>query len=219
MQVLHRIAVRRAGGRRTAPVLRCPDGTVLADSAEIVSYADSHAPPPRRLYPQDISAAMDVRAFELEFDEVLGPEGRRWMYHELRGQRDLVIRYGTTGVPPWQQRSLPLSYPIMSRFIDRYLDVTPATAAWAEREVRRIFDGVWRQLSDGRDYLMGDEFTAADLTFAALAAPVLLPPEYGVPLPQPDELPAPMAAVVRDLRIHPAGAHAMRMYREERIPT
>ena len=32
-----------------------------------------------------------------------------------------------------------------------------------------------------------------------------MPPEYGVPLPQPQELPAPMAATVDELREHPAG--------------
>ena len=35
-------------------------------------------------------------------------------------------------------------------------------------------------LADGRPFLLGDRFTAADLTFAALAAPVVLPPRYGV---------------------------------------
>ena len=43
-----------------------------------------------------------------------------------------------------------------------------------------------------------------------------MPPEYGVPLPQPDELPQSMAAKVGELRAHPAGAHALKMFREER---
>jgi hypothetical protein len=45
---------------------------------------------------------------------------------------------------------------------------------------------------------------------------VVLPPEYAVALPGPDELPAPMAVVVRELREHPAGAHALAMYRSQR---
>ena len=43
-----------------------------------------------------------------------------------------------------------------------------------------------------------------------------MPPEYGVPLPQPEELPAAMATKVRELREHPAGAHALAMFRENR---
>jgi glutathione S-transferase len=100
--------------------------------------------------------------------------------------------------------------------IDRYLDITPATAAESETRVRATFDTVAERLSDGRPYLCGERFTAADLTFAALAAAVLMPPEYGVPLPQPEELPSATAATVRELREHPAGAHALAMFRDER---
>jgi hypothetical protein len=45
---------------------------------------------------------------------------------------------------------------------------------------------------------------------------VLVPPEYGVPLPQPEELPTAMAATVRELRMHPAGAYALALFRGHR---
>ena len=51
---------------------------------------------------------------------------------------------------------------------------------------------------------------------AALPSAVLMPPQYGVPLSQPDELPPATGAVVRELREHPAGRFALRMFREER---
>ena len=215
LQLIHWVAVRRAGGGRTAPVLVCGD-RVLADSADIVDEADAHAPPDRRLFPDDPGAAAEVRALERDFDERLGPHGRRWMYNGLRGRRDVAIDYACTGVPAWERRVLPVAYPAVSRVIDRYLDITPATAAQSEAEVRAVFDDVARQLADGRPYLCGERFSAADLTFAALAAAVLMPPEYGVPLPQPEELPPAMTEVVRELRAHPAGEHALAMFRDER---
>jgi glutathione S-transferase len=189
---------------------------VLADSADIVDEADASAPQSQRLYPADPDAAAEVRALQRDFDTNLGPHGRRWMYHEMRGRRDLAIAYACTGVPGWERRALPLAYPVVARVIDRYLDITPATAAYSEAQVRMTFDAVAKRLSEDRPYLCGDRFTAADLTFAALAASVLMPPEYGVPLPQPPELPVAMAAVVREFRAHPAGAHALAMYRDER---
>jgi glutathione S-transferase len=215
LQVIHWILVARAGGKKTVPVLVWGD-RVFADSAEIVEAASAKAPPGRGLFPDDPSAAAEVRALERDFDARLGPAGRRWMYNGLRGRRDIAIAYGCTGVPAWQRRALPFAYPVASRIIDRYLGVTPAAAARSETEVRATFDAVAERLGDGRPYLCGERFSAADLTFASLAAPLLMPPEYGVPLPQPDELPAAMAATVRELRAHPAGAHALTMFRKER---
>ena len=217
LQLIHWVAVRRAGGGTTAPVLVCGD-RVLADSSDILDEADARTPEDRRLYPSDPTAAAEVRTLEHEFDTHLGPQGRRWMYNGLRGRRDIAIAYACTGVPNWERRALPLAYPVVARVIDRFLDVTPVTAARAETEVREVFDRVAERLADGRPYLCGERFTAADLTFASLAASVLMPPEYGVPLPQPDELPTAMAAVVRELREHPAGAHALAMFRSERRP-
>jgi glutathione S-transferase len=215
VQVVHRFAARRAGGGSTVPVL-VADGSVLSESAEIVDYADSRTAADRRLYPADPDAAAEVRALERELDESLGPDGRLWMYHSLRGNRDVAGRYALTGVPAWERRAFPVFYPLMARVIDRLLKITPEAAEEAERSVRATFDAVAARMDDGRPYLMGDRFTAADLTFSALAASVLMPPEYGVPLPQPDELPPAMAATIRELRAHPAGEHALRMFREER---
>lgn len=214
LQVIHWIPVARAGGNKTAPVLVWGD-RVFAESTDIIAAVDAEAPPDRRLFPDDADAA-EVRALEHEFDERLGPEGRRWMYNSLRGRRDLAVAYGCTGVPGWQRRALPFAYPLAARVIDRYLEITPEAAARSEAEVRAVFDAVAQRLADGRPYLCGERFSAADLTFASLAAAVLMPPEYGVPLPQPDELPTAMAATVRELRAHPAGAHALAMFREER---
>lgn len=217
LQLMHWIPVWRAGRGRTAPVLVCGE-EVLTESADIVAWADSKSPKEGRLYPTEPGVLADIRQLERDFDETLGPEGRRWMYDGLRGRRDIAVAYACTGVPAWERRLLPAVYPVVSRVIDRYLGITPATASESEKAVRKTFDEIGSRLADGRPYLCGERFSAADLTFAALAAPVLMPPEYGVPLPQPEDLPTPTAEVVRELRGHPAGAHAMRMFREERHP-
>jgi len=102
----------------------------------------TRAAPDRRLYPDDPADAAGVRALERDFDTRLGLHGRRWMYNGLRGRRDLAIAYGCTGVPPWERRTLSIAYPVLIRVIDRYLDITPATAAESEARVRATFDTV-----------------------------------------------------------------------------
>jgi glutathione S-transferase len=215
IQAIHRFATRRAGGSLTAPVLMCADGA-LADSADILDWVDAQSPPARALYPKSPDRAAEVRQLEDYFNTGLGPQSRCWLYQQLRRRRDLALRYGCAGVPAWEYVTLRLGYPLLISIVAHVLDVTPATAIRSEHEVRAVFDAVGERLSDGRRYLCGDEFTAADLTFSALAAPVLMPTGYGVQLPKPDELPPHTADVVCELRAHPAGRHAMRMFNAER---
>jgi glutathione S-transferase len=64
---------------------------------------------------------------------------------------------------------------------------------------------------------VGDRFTAADLTFASLAAPIVVP--EGHPAMRPgslDALAPEHRALIEWVRATPAGAHVTRLYREER---
>jgi glutathione S-transferase len=210
VQVIHRVASRRAGGGGTVPVLVTPEG-VFAESADILAYADRHG---ARLYPEALCD--EVMALERDFDADLGPEGRRWMYFHLLPRKDLGVAYNCAGVPAWERRAFPVMLGAMSGYIRRLFAIGPETGTQAGAAVQRTFDAVAARLDDGRRYLCGQDFTAADLAFAALAAPAIVPPEYGVALPQPDELPPDMAAGVRTFRAHPAGAFACRLFREQR---
>jgi glutathione S-transferase len=207
LQGIHWAHVWRAGGGRTAPVLVTDDGP-LTESAAILRWVDARSD--LRLYPGG-AAALEAR-----FDAELGPHGRRWMYHRIFARPDLVRAFGVTGVPRWERAVLPPLLPVVKGLINRYLDVDDGTAAESRRRVRAVFDEVGERLADGRRYLVGERFTAADLTFAALAASVLVPARYGVPLPPVEVLPEPFAGEVRALREHPAGAFALRLYDQER---
>jgi len=213
LQVVHWIHARRAGGGTTVPVLVTPE-RVLGESSEILRWVDERMPEQRRLYPPAVAA--EVRALEDHFDAELGPHGRRWMYHRVLHRSDLIRAYGAPGVPRWERVALPAALPVVRLIIARFLDIDDATAAESRRRVRAVFDEVAARLQDGRAFLAGERFTAADLTFAALAASVLVPPRYGVLLPQPDVLPQPFADEVRALREHPAGRFALRLYDQER---
>jgi glutathione S-transferase len=215
LPALHRVAVKRAGGHLTVPVLVCEDG-VLPDSADIIAWADGRLAPERRLIPEEPDQAAEARALADDYDERFGPETRRWVYFGLRGRRDLAGPSLTAGAPAWQRSTFRMTYAPLSFAVNKVLDITPETAAESDRRMRVVLDEVAERLADGRPYLLGERFTIADLTFAALAAPLVLPPEYGVALPPVEAMPDAMAATIRELRAHPAGAHALAVFREQR---
>jgi glutathione S-transferase len=127
-----------------------------------------------------------------------------------------MLKVNNQGVPAWEGAMLTLLWPAAVRWGKRELGIGPHTIEEDEAAVWRSFDAVAERLADGRRYLCGERFTAADLTFAALAAPAIVPPEYSVALPQPESLPPHLASKLRAFREHPAGAFGLRLFREER---
>jgi glutathione S-transferase len=212
VQGVNRIVSWRSGGHGTLPVLICEVG-VLAESEAILRYADWHLPETARLFPD---GAPEVTALCRELDAGLGPDGRRWIYAHMLEHKELMLRFNDIGVPRWEDRMMHALWPVVECWGRRELEVCPDTLERDRPRVEAVFDAIAARLDDGRPYLFGERFTAADLTFAALAASAVLPSDYGTPLPQPDELPDTVARDVRAFREHPAGAFALRLVRDHR---
>jgi glutathione S-transferase len=209
VQSVHRFASRRAGGHGTLPVLVTGEGT-FAESEWIVRYADQRLPPEQRLFTGD----PQVEALCRWLDGGLGPDARRLIYAHMLPRKALMLPYNNQGVPPWEARALTALYPVATRWARRELRITSVEDD--RPRVLAAFDAIAERLADGRRHLTGDRFTAADLTFASLAAAVILPPGYGVALPRPDELPEPVRRDVEAFRAHPAGAYALSLFATRR---
>jgi glutathione S-transferase len=211
----HALAVRRAGGKRSTPILVTGDG-ILGDSTDILRWANDHARKGCELYPDDPAARAEVLALEERFDEDLGPHVRRAIYFEMLPVRRLTLPLMTHGVPRAERVLLPLFYGTLRKAMRSSMRIDAAGAKRSTEQLMDVIDDVGRRLADGRRYLAGDRFGAADITFAALAAPAVCPSGYGVPLPRVEDLPPGAAALVRAVRDTPAGAYCLRMYRDER---
>jgi glutathione S-transferase len=105
-----------------------------------------------------------------------------------------------------------------TRLLRKVLGINANGYARSVETTRRIVNEVGERLADGRRYLCGDRFSAADLSFAAMLAPAIVPSDedYGAVLPSIESLPDDAQDIVRELREHPAGRFAQRMFREER---
>jgi len=215
IQGIHRVAARRAGGGATVPVLVTPQGAI-GESHEILVWVDAQVAPERRLFPVEPGTRAEVDALCRRLDDGFGPLVRRLIYVHMFRQRELVFAFNNQGVPAWEDRALRSGWPFLKRFVARALGIVPGIEAQDEAAVFHELDHVAGLLSDGRPYLSGERFGAADMTFAALSAPVILPPQYGVALPQPDVLQPSAAALVKRAREHPAGRFALALFAEHR---
>ena len=98
----------------------------------------------------------------------------------------------------------------------RALRIERSAADRSRSRIDKVLAQVNERLSQGRSYLVGDSFTAADLTFAALAAPLIVPAEYGVKLPDLEQLSPPLVELVQSYQASAAGQFALRIYGQHR---
>ena len=207
----------RAGGKRTVPVLVPADGApALRDSTDILHYADRQgdAAPLFPAASADAALAADVVALEDEFDRRLGPAARRLGYASL-GNDPATPRMLLAAGPRWQRALPDIAGRVLLTTIQRGLKINAAGIARSQASLDDLFARIATRLADGRRYLCGDTFTAADLTFAALAAPLTLPPAYVARMTDAP-LSAAVVAAAEAVRATPAGGFAHRVYTEQR---
>lgn len=212
--LFHRLATSRVGGK-SVPVL-ITGGQVFTDSTDILKYLNTIAPENAKLYPDDPGLLRQVEELEALFNTQLGTATRVWAYsYTLHNPKLALLRF-TYGVPFHERVLFPIVLPLVSSMIRRQLNVTTEAATNAHAQITRIFEVVSNLLDDGRTYLVGERFCAADLTFAALSTAAVRPPEYGdaaLALSSLEQLPPKMAEEVCAFREMPAGAFALRLWR------
>ncbi len=211
--LLHRLATKR-NERGTVPVL-VHGSSRFADSTDILKHADTVCGGDL-LYPRDADLRREVDTLEERFDTELGPQTRRWAYAHALPQTKSIRSLWARGVPPLEASVIRVITPLVRRLVRMGYKITPENAQRSLERVRGVFRQVDELLSDGRRFLAGERFTAADLTFAALAAPVLLPAECRAVQPALDDVPAAMREEILRLRETDAGRFALRIFAQER---
>ena len=214
--VVHRFAVMPRGST-TAPVLVDGRRTIRGSSAILElcdTIGDGHAP----LFPEDAAARREVEELVARFDARLGPTTRLWLYSWLVENPEQLMGLSSIGLAPGQRRRLRRTLPIVGRVLRMAMKIGPETHERCARRTDEELAFVSERLSDGRPFLAGERFTAADLTFAALAAPVLMQPGYGGGAITPPAAPPELAPAIARWRETPAGRHGIAIYRDWRAP-
>jgi glutathione S-transferase len=209
---LNRFVSRLVGGN-SVPVLFTKT-SVLQDSDEILKWVDGIAPDQAKLYPTDPGQRQQIEELIKVFDSELAPSVRLWLYFYIFNQAELVRPLWCQGVPWFEKLLFPLVFRWMRTNVFQMYTINAASNAEAHDRTCKIFQMVDDLLADGRAYLVGNQFSAADLTFATLAAAVVFPTGYGVIMPELSELPAPMTANIQAFRETLAGQFVLNLYEE-----
>ncbi|PIQ28356.1 glutathione S-transferase [bacterium (Candidatus Blackallbacteria) CG17_big_fil_post_rev_8_21_14_2_50_48_46] len=211
----HLAANLARGGGRTTPCLFTSEG-IIPDSTDILHWLDRQVEPEKRLFPDD-QTREQVEALENRFDLNLGPHTRRYVYFYLLQDKPLCLKLLRQKGPAHEKNMLPFVWPALTAIMRQSMNITYEASQISLMKMKSEFDFVDQRLSDGRPYLCGDRFSAADLSFAALGAPIVGPAEYSVKLPELDELPPALAETMREFRQRPSGQKILKWFKEEQV--
>jgi glutathione S-transferase len=198
--------------RPTLPVLRL-DGRALGDSTRIVEALEARYPTPP-LYPAD--PAERARALELEdfFDEQLAPYVRRLVFSYVT--REGSKRFLQNVLPDASPLTIALLRPggfVTTRATRGRYGATERNRDEARAKILAAMERIEAEIGPS-GYLVGDAFSIADLTAAALATPLVRPPErqHLPPLAYPE----PLQSFADELAARPAGLWVLDVYRRHR---
>ena len=208
-------AERLTGDTSTTPVLTV-DGQSIGDSTRIIAALEERWPQPP-LYPAD--AARRQRALELEefFDEELGPHIRRVAYQELLPHPGLVVPLFSHGQRLVPRILLRAGFPMLRLGMRQSFAITAEAAEESRAKTVAAMDRLEREISRS-GYLVGESFTVADLTAAALFYPAARPPEFPYPMVADHDLPESLREFLGSLAERPGGNWVAEIYNRHRLP-
>jgi glutathione S-transferase len=201
-----------ATGQARLPILFL-DGAAIADSTRIIEALERRYPEPP-LYPRDAGDRRRALALEDFFDEEVGSPVRTVILAPLF-ERDPAAAVGalSVGMGAGARRMMRAIFPGFRAFYRMRHGMNDAAVAAAPGIVRAAFDRVAAEVGPS-GYLAGDRFSVADLTAAALLAPIVVPAEH--PHRPPEPLPPSFREFRASLAAHPGFRWVAEMYRRHR---
>lgn len=205
---LHIPLVVALSGQTKLPVLTDKDKTIIG-SGQIIDYLEQNYPK-NPLYPEDQHLREEALRVQSWFDDELGPAVRRASFSDLFF--DPIYLSRVFAPANGFGRCIYLgSYPLLVGTLSFNERITPSSAEKARRVTTQALD---RVAARSGDYLVGDAFSVADLTAAALLALAVLPPEFVYPGRYPE--PAVVKKWIARWAAHPGAEWVRLMFARHR---
>ena len=210
---VHIWTVRRYAPATSVPVLVTKQ-TAVQGSSQIIDFLDT-AHPANPLTPADDEQRQICLRLEAEMDTRLGGPIRQFLYHRLLAYPDFIQYCFTSTLPYYKQLVFRLSYPLLRRLMYKVYVVSDTSVIKAKSEFDQTMDELAEQLS-GRQYLVGESFSRADVTVSSMLSLLVLPPQH--PLSWPENPDADIQKIYDSYKNHPVCTWVEKMYDNHRSP-
>ncbi|MDU8910756.1 glutathione binding-like protein [Aestuariicoccus sp. MJ-SS9] len=216
--VFHVLALKWYGfGKDDYPLL--VDGDTKTPTVDkILPLLEAQAPDELKLIPSDPALAAEVEAHQKFARSTTGHAVVLWSYFNLLKYKRVVWPSLTTHVPWYEKMICFLAFGLIRDLMYKGLGLNKTVSDQALQTIYEGFDHFDKVLADGRDYLVGDRLTFADLALASGMGPLILAQGYHGMLPNHAMCPPYMQKVYAELRQRPTGLFIQKIYDRHRAP-
>lgn len=178
MPGFHVITLRKIAKDTSVPVL-IDEQEVIQGSGEIISYLDSKYPE-KRLTPLNKDHEKECIEIENLVDKDIGETIRQILYNYLLAYPDFICYCFTHSMPAYKQMMFRALYPVLKRKIYQTYVISDQEVKIARQKFDQTMD-MLAKLLEGKKYLVGDQFSRADITVASMLAFICFPQEHPFP--------------------------------------
>lgn len=196
----HVNVIRQLTGSDTSVPVLDHNGHIVQGSAQILDYLDETFPE-NPLTPSDPEIREQALSWEKRLDDEAGPAVRCYSYHHFLKRPKAVVPLLTAGTPFYNRFLVSLAFSRVDEVMRKWMNINDKTAD----KSRKVMEDMLTELADAygkQPFLAGDRFSRADLTAAALFAPMFQPEAYPVPWPKERQIPKEIRAWLEQWNDH-----------------
>jgi glutathione S-transferase len=169
----HIVRARSLSGQSQLPILKL-DGQVLLDSTHIIQELERRQPLPA-LYPQDPAERARALTLESYFDDEVAPALRLLLWNAYLEHPALCARLAADGEPDWMRGAWRALHPVFVPIFRINIGLSRRTLKLARDRLGGYIDRIEDSIRPS-GYLVGERFSVADLSVAAVRAGLAGPP-------------------------------------------
>jgi glutathione S-transferase len=169
----HAEIAKKLGAPKSCVPYLSLDGSVLQDSANIISWAGKTS--------GSTAFSEEAGAIERRIDEVAGVHVRRYYYSEALVEQPSTVRpIFTRDLSFTKKLMTTLAFGKIRKIMMARMDLGARQGGESKALLLAELDWIDGLLTDGREYLVGERFSRADIAVASILSPLALPPEHPV---------------------------------------
>lgn len=177
---LHLKPTKKLGVRSSVPILQHND-KVVAGSSQIIDHLETLKPQNPLTFDNEL-LNKQVVDWEAILDSTAGINVRLAAYHVLLEHPEIVKPFFTHQGPWYGSLFVSFAFNKLSKTMRKLMNINQQTFDSGKQSLHLLLDKLSEHYSHS-EFLVGDRFSRADLTAAALFAPLVMPQGYGLNWP------------------------------------